>query len=135
MADALDSTAAAQILGMTEDGVRKRIAKGKLEGYKDHGRWYVYLPDNSQSRQSRVDTPQENQTDTRQTEVDAKELAIAAMEARVASLEDHLVTIREQLQTKDDQLQSKDTQIGELHRLLAQTALNAAPVHPWWKFW
>ena len=67
MADALDSTAAAQILGMTEDGVRKRIAKGKLEGYKDQGRWYVYLPDNNQARRSRVDTPQENQTDTRQT--------------------------------------------------------------------
>ncbi len=61
--------------------------------------------------------------------MDAKELAIAAMEARTASLE-------EQLQTKDDQLQNKDTQIGELHRLLAQTALNAAsPARPWWRFW
>ena len=60
--------------------------------------------------------------------MDAKELAIAAMEARIASLED-------QLQTKDDQLQNKDTQIGELHRLLATTALNAAPARPWWRFW
>jgi len=134
MADALDSTTAAQILGLTEDGVRKRIQKGKLEGYKDHGRWYVYLPDDSQTHQTRANRQQASQTDTRQT-VDAKELALAAMEARIASLEDHLVSIREQLQTKDGQLQSKDTQIGELHRLLAQTALNAAPARPWWKIW
>ena len=65
--------------------------------------------------------------------MDAKELAIAAMEARIASLEDHLVSVREQLQTKDDQLQNKDTQIEELHRLLAQSALQAA--RPWWKIW
>ena len=135
MADALDSTTAAQILGMTEDGVRKRIAKGKLKGYKEHGRWYVYLPDTTQTHQSGADRPDRHPTDTRQTVVDAKELAIAAMEARIASLEDHLVSIREQLQTKDDQLQSKDTQIGQLHHLLAQTALNAAPARPWWRFW
>jgi len=60
--------------------------------------------------------------------VDGKELALAALEARITSLE-------AQLTTKDDQLQSKDTQIGELHRLLAQTALSAAPARPWWKVW
>ena len=34
-----------------------------------------------------------------------------------------------------EQLQEKDRQISELHRLLAQTALNAAPGRPWWAFW
>jgi len=33
------------------------------------------------------------------------------------------------------QLAAKDLQIGELHRLLAQGALNAAPARSWWKFW
>ena len=30
---------------------------------------------------------------------------------------------------------ANDGQISELHRLLAQTALNAAPGRPWWRFW
>jgi len=34
-----------------------------------------------------------------------------------------------------EQLQEKDRQISELHRLLAQTALNAATTRPWWAFW
>ena len=34
-----------------------------------------------------------------------------------------------------DELAEKNRQISELHRLLAQTALNAAPGRPWWKFW
>ena len=34
-----------------------------------------------------------------------------------------------------DELAEKNRQISELHRLLAQTALNAAPGRPWWAFW
>ena len=34
-----------------------------------------------------------------------------------------------------EELAEKNRQISELHRLLAQTALNAAPGRPWWKFW
>jgi len=113
---------ASLILGISEDGVRKRVIRGTLRGYKDGGRWYVYLPDG-------VGTNSTTPTDSVPTPVvDGKELALAALEARITSLES-------QLTTKDDQLQSKDTQIGELHRLLAQTALNAAPAKPWWKIW
>jgi len=32
-------------------------------------------------------------------------------------------------------LQAKDSQIDQRHHLLAQTALNQAPVKPWWKVW
>ena len=34
-----------------------------------------------------------------------------------------------------EELAEKNRQISELHRLLAQTALNAAPPRPWWRFW
>ena len=34
-----------------------------------------------------------------------------------------------------EELAEKNRQISELHRLLAQTALNAAPGRPWWRFW
>ena len=32
-----------------------------------------------------------------------------------------------------EELAEKNRQISELHRLLAQTALNAAPGRPWWQ--
>jgi len=60
--------------------------------------------------------------------MDTKELAIAAMEARIESLE-------VQLSSKDRQIEAREREVGELHRLLAQTALNAAPARPWWRFW
>ena len=112
--DALDSTRASLVLGITEDGVRKRIAKGKLSGYKEHGRWYVYLPDSPQTRQTPADTTPDSQTEN-QTPI------LAEMRERIASLE--------------SQLQTKDGQIGELHRLMAQATLQAPPVKPWWRFW
>ena len=34
-----------------------------------------------------------------------------------------------------EELAEKNRQISELHRLLAQTALNAAPGRPWCQFW
>ena len=63
-----------------------------------------------------------------QDQVDRTELALAAQDARIASLESQLLS-------KDEQLGVAANQIGELHRLLAQTALNAAPARPWWRFW
>ena len=106
--ETVDSHQASQRLGITEDAIRKRIARGTLEGYKEDGRWWVLVPDNSQSQ------PETNRTD-------GKDIAIAAMEARIESLE--------------TQLTAKDQQIDQLHHLLAQTALNPAQRTPWWKFW
>jgi len=103
--DAIDSHQASQRLGITEDAIRKRIARGTLEGYKEDGRWWVQVPDNSQS----------------QPETDRTDGTIAAMGARIESLETQLTT--------------KDQQIDQLHRLLAQTALKETPARPWWRFW
>jgi len=108
---------AAQHLGVSEHTVRRRLHSGVLQGIQvaiQRGNGFTW----------RVEIP-ENQV---QEPVDGKELAIAAMEARIASLESQLLS-------KDEQLGVAATQIGELHRLLAQTALNAAPMRHWWKFW
>jgi len=43
------------------------------------------------------------------------------MEARITSLE--------------RQLEAREREVGQLHHLLAQTALSAAPARPWWRFW
>jgi len=115
--ETVGSTRASQLLGITEDAIRKRIARGTLEGYKEDGRWYVHLPDNNQNYQ----TADQNRPDTDQNHVTEAALAIEELRARVQSLE--------------AQLGVKDTQIGELHRLMATTALNAAPARPWWRLW
>jgi len=106
--ETVDSHQASQRLGITEDAIRKRIARGTLEGYKEDGRWWVQIPANGQSE------PEPDRTD-------GKDIAIAAMEARIESLE--------------TQLTAKDQQIDQLHHLLAQTALKEAPARPWWQIW
>ena len=42
---AVDLDTAADIIGISSDAVRKRIKRGSLEGYKESGRWMVYIPD------------------------------------------------------------------------------------------
>jgi len=123
--DFLDIHEAAKVLDLSTEALRKRISRGKIEAVKEDGHWFVQVLDSSQD--SVRTSPDKVQTTDGQ-HIDAKELAIAAMEARVASLE-------AQLLSKDEQLGVAANQIGELHRLLAQTALNAAPARPWWKIW
>jgi len=118
----MDSTEAAQALGISLDALRKRISRGTIEATKDNGHWYIQGPGTQPDADRPDDRPPTGQ------EVDGAALALAAMEARIASLEFQLLS-------KDEQLGVTATQIGELHRLLAQTALNAAPARPWWKIW
>jgi len=129
---AIDSHQASLILGISEDGVRKRVIRGTLRGYKDCGRWYVYLPDGVGTNST---TPTDSPDSVQTPMVDGKDLAIAAMEARAASLEKQLEATGERISSLEGQLQTKDTQIDQLHHLLAQTALSAAPARPWWKIW
>ena len=39
--DVLDSQQAAIALGLSVDALRKRIARGTVDGFKANGRWYV----------------------------------------------------------------------------------------------
>jgi len=120
----MDIQEAAKVLDLSTEALRKRISRGKIEAVKEDGHWFVQVLDSSQD--SVRTSPDKVQT-TGGQHVDTKELVIAAMEARVASLESQLLS-------KDEQLGVAANQIGELHRLLAQTALNAG-TRPWWRFW
>ena len=114
--DFVEIQEAAKVLNITIEALRKRITRGKVESIKENGHWYVHIEDNG------LDNVQFG-PDNIQTsdQVDGKELAIAAMEARITSLE--------------RQLEAREREVGQLHHLLAQTALNAAPARPWWRFW
>ena len=96
-------------LGLSQATIRKRLKSGDLQGQKVKGaggfRWEVF-----------VDTDD----DTDDADANGGALVVE-LKARVNNLEEQL-TIRA-------------GEISELHRLLAQTALNAAPGRPWWQFW
>jgi len=119
--DFVDIQQAAKTLDLSVDALRKRIARGTIEATKENGHWYVQILDNVQTSPDNVQFGPNNVQTSAEDQVDGKELAIAAQDARIASLE--------------SQLQAKDAQIDQLHRLLATTALNAAPARPWWKIW
>jgi len=110
----VDSTRAAQFLGVTEDAIRKRIARGTLEGYKEDGKWFVQLPDSDQTG------VRNNQT---VVQTDGKDGVIAELRDRVASLE--------------TQISQKDHQLTEMLVVVrqSQAMLQAAPARPWWRFW
>jgi len=125
-------TEAAEQLNVSVDTIRRRLAKGELKGSKESTpqgyRWRVDLPQDPSnhprkdpSSHPRKDPSSHPQSQSQGATVTEAALALATQDARIASLE--------------SQLQAKDTQIDQLHRLLATTALNAAPARPWWKIW
>jgi len=119
--EAVSIKEAADRLGISQDTVRRRIRNGALTGEQHTTpqgfKWTVELPEVSNGLGDR----QADQA--AQDQVDGAELAIAVEE------------LRARVQSLEAQLGVKDTQIGELHRLMATTALNAAPARPWWRFW
>ena len=117
--DYLDIHEAAKVLDVSPEALRKRITRGTIKAVKKGGHWYVQIEDNH---------PDGVRTEARSSQDDHrdKDLALAAMEAR---------SLEAQLSSKDRQIEAREREVGELHRLLAQTALNAAPARPWWKLW
>jgi len=105
----VDISVAARHLGVSTETVRRRLRTGTLLGEKEKTaqgfRWVVNIPD----------TPPNNTPPLGEVTDDTNGGALVEI-------------LREELA-------EKNRQISELHRLLAQTALNAAPGRPWWQFW
>ena len=107
---------AAGHLGVSTETVRRRLRTGTLLGAKEKTaqgfRWVVTIPD----------TPPNNTPPSGEGTDNANGGALVVeLKARIDSLESQLTT--------------RAGEIDQLHRLLAQTALNAAPTRPWWRFW
>ena len=117
---------AVHTLGLSQDTIRKRLRSGDLQGQKVKGaggfRWEVFVADGPTVKGVTQDGNHANVTDDGDHANDGNGSALVVeLKARVNNLEEQL-TIRA-------------GEISELHRLLAQTALNAAPMRPWWRFW
>ena len=102
---------AAILLGISESTLRRRIRAGQVNARQ------VETPQGFKWLVEIENIEVDHQVVHHVTEIDA----IEELKARVQSLE--------------TQLGVKDTQIDQLHHLLAQTSLNAAPARSWWKFW
>ena len=89
--------------------IRRRLQNGLLMGNKMGNKWWVM-----------VENPNGASPNHPQQEPEPPAL-VDQMQARIDSLEAQLTT--------------RAGEIDQLHRLLAQTALNAAPGRPWWQFW
>jgi len=117
---------AVHTLGLSQDTIRKRLRSGDLQGQKVKGaggfRWEVFVADDPTVKGVTQDGNHANVTDDGNHGNGADGGALVdQMQARIDSLETQLTT--------------RAGEIDQLHRLLAQTALNAAPGRPWWAFW
>ena len=117
-------TEAALRLGVTPDGIRKRIRRGQLQTRRvNHARGiHVVLPMESSAL---VSAGQEGSQNGRSIEAVAQELqatvahlgaSLERLEAdTVGMLRETVTVLKEQLATKDQQLAEKDRQLLELH--------------------
>ena len=100
--------------GVSGNTIRRRIQNGLLMGNKVGNKWLINVasPNGAGPNGETPDYPRQ--------EPEPPAL-VNQMQARIDSLEAQLTT--------------RAGEIDQLHRLLAQTALNAAPGRPWWAFW
>jgi len=108
----LTITEASRHLGVSTATIKRRLAKGELKGRQvPRPQGFLWLIE--------VDQDQGN-TPTATT-------ADAAL----------ITTLRDQVAILVEELAGRRREVQELHVLLqtAQTALNAAPARPWWRFW
>ena len=118
----LSISQAADTLGLSQGTIRKRLRSGDLQGQKVKGaggfRWEVFAADDPTVKGDTQDGNHANVTDDSMNVHDANDGNGGAL-----------------VEILREELAEKNRQISELHRLLAQTALNAAPGRPWWRFW
>jgi hypothetical protein len=100
--DRLTVAQAASALGISQDAVRKRIARGTIPHDRDEtGRVYVYLPPSETVHKTDQDTTQDDAAKTVQ-------------DAYVRSLEDQIAFLRRELERKDTILLNLTERIPQL---------------------
>jgi predicted ribosome quality control (RQC) complex YloA/Tae2 family protein len=158
--DRVDVVTAAQLLGISAAGVRRRIQRGKLAAVQIDGRWYVALPDLEQEQVSRTsrnrpnivtggnvltglfpkdyeeldrDTAEQAQNTSGTTKGTAEQASRDSyVTALQAAYQQTIDTQREQIGDLRTELESRRREVEELHILLQreQSRSLTAPQEP-----
>ncbi len=131
---------AADALGVSQDAVRKRIARGTIPHDRDEsGRVYVYLSPSETVHKTDQDTQTKTVHETDQ-------------DRHIRSLEDQIRFLREELERKDAILLNLSSKIPQLEppqessETIEEASESAEPrpstgeaqtetSQPWWRFW
>lgn len=119
---------AAALLGISESTLRRRLRAGQVNARQiDTPQGFKWMVD-IEVEDDLDSNPAHHSRDENHFYSNELAIAVEELRARVASLQD-------QLSVKDRQIEAREREVGELHRLLAQTALVAAEKRSWWRFW
>ena len=100
--------------GVSANTIRRRLQNGLLIGNKVGNKWLINVASPNGASPNGA-TPNHTQQEPEPPAL------VNQMQARIDSLE--------------AQLNTRAGEIDQLHRLLAQTALNAPATRSWWAFW
>lgn len=153
--DSVDIRTAAQLLGLTPEGVRKRIQRGILKAEKVDNRWLVILPTELEAVQDRLEAP--SNLAGRQLEQGSNRYGTELEQVVSTFLEKLERAHRENIELagRCGFLQARVQELeGEIRLLKAPASPPAAevtshpaegtngqdlaalrPSRPWWKFW
>jgi len=123
---------AAEILGVSEKTIRRRIAKGQIQVTKGKTpQGFIYLIDINHS---------DSNPSEKSSEVNSEDIA-NNNKSNILDLE----LLKKQFEIKDEQIESQKrqiesqiNQINDLYRIipkLQSDIIKISEKHPWWKFW
>jgi septal ring factor EnvC (AmiA/AmiB activator) len=118
----LDAMTAARRLGLSPDALRKRIERGTIDGYKEHGRWWVRLLEEDTATEA--ETQASHASASAEVETLSRELAHA--NELLTEVRQQRDTYAEQFARLENELEARRREVSELHVLL-QRALEQRP--------
>ena len=129
--EAVDLMTAAVQLGITYDGVRRRLARRKLHGFKRDGRWFVYVP-TTETTVRPVRRQYRAAPDTGAGEIpdSAPDCAGRGESADNAGLWELVRTLQQQVSFLQEQVSRQTVVIATLTQRIAVPELPATPPPP-----
>jgi DNA-binding transcriptional MerR regulator len=113
--ETLDLVTAARRLGLTTEGVRKRLIRGQLQGRKVGGKWTVILSNNPDKQPDNISPFPTTDTNNR---VGVDPEVVDALKAHITTLESTVSEQRTELESRRHEVEQAAEERAELRRLL-----------------
>jgi hypothetical protein len=145
----LEIPEAAIQLGITPDGVRKRIRRGQLAAVKQDGRWYVVLDQSRKTGQDQSSGQAQDSPETGETDHPSTLKLVATLEEEVSFLRGELARradetqqlrviiaqLTERVPRRIEAPTSQQTDETSEKTSVVENTPQGAPQRPWWVFW